>query len=382
MRVLILGGDGYLGWATAMHLSARGHSVTAVDNGLRRRLCREIGAAPLVEVPALAERADLWRAASGHAVETLQGDVCDYEFLTGVFRDFQPDALVHYAEQPSAPFSMDGRERAAVTLQNNLMSTLNVAFAVRDISPKCHIVKLGTMGEYGTPNIDIEEGYLEVAHKGRSHKFLYPKTPGSIYHLTKVQDSDLLYFATRIWRLAITDLNQGPVYGLETPELAADERLAPHFNYDDVFGTVLNRFVVQAVAGFPLTVYGAGRQTRGYLNIVDTMQCVELALAQPAQPGEFRVLNQFTETFAVTDLAEKVRAAGRQTGLDVAIKSIENPRVEAEEHYYNPANTGLLELGLQPHPLTGDVLAGMIGYVQRHANTIDQAQMLPRVRWR
>lgn len=382
MNILILGGDGYLGWATSMYLSARGHRVLAVDNYLRRGSCRALNVEPLINVPNLHRRAELWHAASGRSVEVAIGDVTDYEFLARTFREFQPDAVVHYAEISSAPFSMMSRDKAAVTVQNNLMATLNVVFAIRSLRPDCHLVKLGTMGEYGTPDIDIEEGYLEVRHNGRAHTFLYPKTPGSIYHLTKVEDSDLLYFATRIWDLAVTDLNQGPVYGIETSELDADERLAPLFAYDDIFGTVLNRFVVQAVAGLPLTVYGKGGQTRGYLNIIDTLQCVELALTQPADKGQFRVLNQFTEVFTINDLATRVARAGNAMGLNVKIKSIPNPRREMEQHYYNPKNTGLIELGLKPHLMTDEVLAGMLEYVQRHRKAIRTDCMLPRVNWR
>ncbi len=382
MNILILGGDGYLGWATAMHLSARGHEVSVVDNYLRRTICRELDRDPLVDVPKLDERAKIWKVASGHKINVEIGDITDYEFLTKVFKETAPDVVVHYAEQPSAPYSMMGRDRAASTVSNNLITTLNVAFAIRDLAPKCHLVKLGTMGEYGTPNIDIEEGYLDVVHNGRKDTFLFPKLPGSIYHLTKVQDSDMLYFSTRIWDLAITDLNQGPVYGIETDELAADERLAPIFNYDDVFGTVLNRFVVQAVCGVPLTVYGKGGQVRGYLNIRDTLQCVELAVNNPAQAGEFRVLNQFTETFSVNDLAAHVKKVGDEMDFGVSIKSIENPRRELEEHYYNPKNTGLLELGLKPHFLTDEVIAGMLEYVGRHSGRINKERIMPEVGWR
>ncbi|MGB8274935.1 MAG: NAD-dependent epimerase/dehydratase family protein [Alphaproteobacteria bacterium] len=381
MNILVLGADGYLGWATCMYLSKRGHSVTAVDNYLRRTAARWLDAEPLIDVPNLHRRAELWREASGREVTVAVGDVTDYRFLSEVFRDGAFDAVVHYAEIPSAPFSMMSRDAAARTIDNNLMSTLNVVFAVRDLAPGCQIVKLGTMGEYGTPNIDIEEGYLEVRHKGRAHTFLYPKTPGSIYHLTKVQDSDLLYFAARVWNLAITDLNQGPVYGIETGEMGGDERLAPLFAYDDIFGTVLNRFVVQAVAGHPLTVYGKGGQTRGYLNILDTLQCVELAITKPARKGEFRVLNQFTEVFTVNELADHVARVGNGMKLDVKIAQVPNPRREAEEHYYNPRNTALKELGLKPHPLTDDVVAGMIAYVRRHRDSIRREYIPPRVKW-
>jgi UDP-sulfoquinovose synthase len=382
MRTLILGGDGYLGWPTAMYLSRRGHEVAVVDNYFRRRACTELNCEPLLPVPNLHQRAELWMALSGKKIRVFIGDACDYQLLSRVFRDFAPDGVVHYAEQPSAPYSMMGREAAVFTITNNLVSTCNLIHAVAEFNPDCHIVKLGTMGVYGTPNIDIEEGYLEVEHKGRRHTFLYPKAPGSLYHLTKAQDGDMLYFYCRMWDIRVTDLNQGPVYGLLTEEAEADERLLPIFNYDDIFGTVLNRFIVQAVAGFPLTVYGNGGQTRGYLDIKDTMACVELALLNPADRGQYRVFNQFVETFSVNDLADKVREAGAAIGLEVKINKIPNPRREAEEHYYNPAHTGLLDLGLEPHYLTPEVLGGMLEVVRKHKDQIDKKLIYPGVQWR
>jgi len=381
MRALILGGDGYLGWATAMYLSRRGHEVAVVDNYFRRRACTELNCEPLLAVPNLHQRAELWQAISGKKIKVFIGDVCDYQFLSRVFGDFGPEGVVHYAEQPSAPYSMMGREAALLTITNNLISTCNLIHAVAEFNPDCHIVKLGTMGVYGTPNIDIEEGYLEVEHKGRKHKFLYPKAPGSLYHLTKAQDGDMLYFYCRMWDIRVTDLNQGPVYGVQTEESAQDDRLTPIFNYDDIFGTVLNRFIVQAVAGFPLTVYGNGGQTRGYLNIKDTMACVELALLHPADQGQYRVFNQFVETFSVNDLAEKVQEGGKELGLEVKINKIPNPRREAEEHYYNPTHTGLLSLGLDPHYLTSEVLGGMLSFVENHRGRIIKDYILPKVKW-
>jgi UDP-sulfoquinovose synthase len=382
MRVLILGGDGYLGWATAMSLSSRGFDVAVVDNYFRRRACMELNRVPLYPLPNLHQRAALWKSLSGYDIDVHVGDVCDYPFLLSVFEDFAPDAVVHYAEQPAAPYSMMGHREAIFTITNNLVSTANLVHAVQEHNPACHIVKLGTMGVYGTPNIDIEEGYLEVEHKGRKHTFLYPKAPGSLYHLTKVQDGDLLYFYCRMWDIRVTDLNQGPVYGLATAASRQDPRLLPIFNYDDIFGTVLNRFLVQAVADVPLTVYGKGGQTRGYLNIIDTISCVELAIRQPASPGQYRVFNQFVETFSVNELAARVQAAGKNLGLAVQIKSIPNPRREAEEHYYNPAHTGLLSLGLQPHYLTDDVLTEMLQIILSYKNDINKTLIYPDVQWK
>lgn len=382
MRVLILGGDGYLGWPTAMYLSLKGHEVGVVDNYFRRRACRALNLEPLWPVPPLPRRAELWQALSGRPLKVFLGDVCDYAFLSRAFQEFSPEAVVHYAEQPSAPYSMLSRETAVFTLTNNLVSTLNLVYAVAQLAPECHLVKLGTMGVYGTPDIDIEEGYLEVEHKGRKHTFLYPKTPGSLYHLTKAQDGDLLYFYCRTWGIRVTDLNQGPVYGLEAVPGITDDNLAPIFNYDDIFGTVLNRFLVQAVAGIPLTVYGKGGQTRGYLNLKDTLACVELALLNPASPGQYRVFNQFVETFTVLELAAKVREAARELGLDVRINHLPNPRQEAEEHYYQPANTSLLSLGLKPHYLTAEVLVDMLSLILKNRERIRTHHILPRVNWR
>jgi UDP-sulfoquinovose synthase len=381
MKILILGGDGYLGWPTAMQLSAKGHDVAVVDNYLRRRLCMEENVPPLFDVPNLNERTDYWYSISGVRVSIFIGDLSKWNFVETVFRNFTPEAIVHYAEQPAAPYSMLNRQTATLTLQNNLSVTANVIFAVREFCPNAHIVKLGTMGEYGTPNIDIEEGWLEVAHNGRTQKFLYPRQASSLYHTTKIMDTDLLWFYVRMWDIRVTDLMQGPVYGLFTDETKVNEQLLPFFNYDELFGTVLNRFVVQAIAGYPLTVFGKGEQTRGYLNIRDTLNCVQLSIENPAKKGEFRIFNQFTETFSVNELANRVQRVGNGLGLNVKIKPIENPRKEAEEHYYNPKHTGLLELGLEPNYLTDEVLAEMMEFVLKHKNKVKKNQIYRKVKW-
>jgi len=382
MRVLILGGDGYLGWPTAMAFRRAGHEVCAVDNYLRRRIAGETNSDALMSNPLLPERAALFERLTGLKIEVAIGDCCDRGFLSGVVQKFAPEAIVHYAEQPSAPYSMIGYDEARATLSNNLTATFNVVWAVLEHARDCHIIKLGTMGEYGTPNIDIEEGWIEIAHKGRSDKFLYPRQAGSLYHTTKVLDTDLLWFYVRIYGLRVTDLMQGPVYGLSTDEADLDPQLMPNFHYDDIFGTVVNRFLVQAAAQVPLTVYGKGGQTRGYLNIRDTLQCIALAAAHPPARGELRILNQFTETFSVNQLAERVARVGNGMGLAVAVESIDNPRKELEEHYYNPVHRGLAELGLKPHLMTDDVVAAMLGEVLRHRNRIVVERIRPRVRWR
>ncbi|NOZ69374.1 MAG: NAD-dependent epimerase/dehydratase family protein [Deferribacteres bacterium] len=381
MKVLILGGDGYLGWPTALYFSGRGHQVTVVDNYFRRNASMELDCEPLLPTPNLVQRAGIWGEATGRRIEVFIGDITNYEFLLSVFRRSEPETVIHYAEQPSAPYSMINRDKAAFTVQNNLISTLNIVYAVKEIVPDCHIIKLGTMGEYGTPNIDIEEGWIEIAYNGRKDKFLFPRQAGSLYHTTKIQDTDLLWFYIRTWGLRATDLMQGPVYGIFTDETRTDDRLTPNFHYDEVFGTVLNRFIVQALAGYPLTVYGRGGQTRGYLNLMDTMQCVYLAATKPAGQGELRIFNQVTEVFSVNELAEKVQAVGSKLGYDVKIDNIENPRKEEEEHYYNPKYTGLIELGLKPHYLTDDVLEDMFRAVEKYKDNINVNAIFKGIKW-
>jgi UDP-sulfoquinovose synthase len=382
MHILILGGDGYLGWPTALRLSHRGHEVHVVDNGLRRRLHAEAGTDSLTPIAPLPERLAAWRERTATEIGSTEGDLMDPTVVEGVFRAFEPDAVVHFGEMPSAPFSMKGREQAVFTQTNNVVGTLNVLYAIRDIAPDCHLVKLGTMGEYGTPNIDIEEGFIEIRHNGRSDYLPFPKMPGSMYHLSKVHDSHNIHFASRVWGLRATDLNQGVVYGIRTEETALDDRLFTRFDYDDVFGTALNRFCLQAVIGHPLTVYGKGGQTRGYLNIEDTLRCVELALLHPPEAGEYRVFNQFTERFSVWQLAELVQKAGAEVGMDVDVSPLDNPRVEMEEHYYNPTHTKLLDLGLRPHLLNETLIESMFSVIERFRDRAIVDHILPRDRWR
>lgn len=382
MRILILGGDGYLGWPTALYFSNRGHEVAVIDNNTRRTMHIERGTDSLTPILPLGDRIRAWQEVSGKQIQEHQFDINDYRHLSKVFVDFRPEAIVHYGEIPSAPYSMIDRDHAVFVQQNNVLNTLNVLWAMREHAPDAHLIKLGTMGEYGTPNIDIEEGYIEIEHKGRKDTMLFPKQPGSFYHLTKVHDSNNMHFACRMWGLRATDLNQGVVYGMETDETALDSRLVTRFDYDEVFGTALNRFVVQAVIGHPLTVYGGGKQTRGYLNIRDTLQCVDLASQNPAPPGEMRIYNQFTETFSVNDLAETVQEAGQHLGYEVQVNHLENPRIEAEEHYFNPTHSKLLELGLEPRLLSDELVETMIHKVKRYEDRINERSIDPHVKWR
>jgi UDP-sulfoquinovose synthase len=381
MRILILGGDGYLGWATAMHFSQRGHEIALVDNFLRRRLHLERGTDSLTPIRSLHERVQAWRELTGKHMALYIGDLTNWEFTAHVFREFRPEAIVHYGQIPSAPYSMISVQTATFTHVNNVIGNLHVLYAMRDYTPDAHLIKLGTMGEYGQPNIDIEEGYIEIEHKGRKDRLPFPKMPGSMYHLTKVHDSHNIHFACRVWNLRATDLNQGVVYGIDTDESVLDPRLINRFDYDEAFGTALNRFCVQAVIGIPLTVYGSGGQTRGYLNIRDTLACVELTALNPAEAGEFRVFNQFTEQFSVLELAYAVQRAARELGIQVEVGHYENPRVEKEEHYYNAVHTRLLDLGLQPHYLSEELVESMIKRIAQYKDRVIMDAIVPRIRW-
>jgi UDP-sulfoquinovose synthase len=382
MKIGVLGGDGYCGWATALHLSRQGHAVAIVDNFVRRQWDHELGVQTLTPIATLPERLRAWKETAGYSIEFYPGDLTDYEFVSEFIRDFEPEAIVHFAEQRSAPFSMIDRKHAVGTQVNNVVGTLNLLFALKEFEPDCHLIKLGTMGEYGTPNIDIEEGYITIEHNGRKDVLPFPKQPGSFYHLSKVHDSHNIMFACRIWGLRATDLNQGVVYGTVTPETELHEALVNRFDYDEVFGTVLNRFCAQAASGHPLTVYGKGGQTRGFLDIRDTVKCIEIACLNPAARGECRVYNQFTEQFSVLDLAELVRTAATELGLHVEVEHLPDPRVEFEQHYYNAKHSKLIDLGLEPHFLSDALLDSLVNIAVQYRDRIDQSMFLPRVNWR
>jgi UDP-sulfoquinovose synthase len=382
MKILVLGGDGYLGWPQAMHLSERGHEVHVVDNFLRRRFDVEHSLDSLVPISSLHRRVARWRTETGHSIGLNIIDATDFGALSRVFADVQPDAVVHFGEQRSAPFSMIDRAHAVLTQTNNVVGTLNVLYAIAEHVPDCHLVKLGTMGEYGTPDIDIEEGFLEVRHNGRSDRLPFPKQPGSFYHLSKVHDSHNIMFACRTWGIRATDLHQGIVYGATTPQAARHPELATRLDYDHVYGTALNRFCVQAAIGEPISIYGRGGQARGWIDIRDTVRCVELAIDHPVPRGEYRVINQITEQFRIGDIADRVRAVAKDRGLDVEIATVPNPRVEAEDHYYNVVHTTLPDLGLEPHPLDDSVVDELLTTAQRHLDRIDPTVIEPRIDWR
>jgi UDP-sulfoquinovose synthase len=378
MQILVLGGDGYLGWPTALHLSALGHDVAVNDNFARRGYDEEMGVESLVPIATLEERVSAWTEVSGKQIKSYVGDLCDPAFVHQMIRDFQPDTIVHFAEQRAAPYSMISQAHAVYTQTNNVVGNLHGMYAIADIDRDIHLVKLGTMGEYGQPNIDIEEGWIEIEHKGRKDRMIYPKRPGSFYHCSKVHDSVNLEFGCRIWGMRVTDLNQGVVYGAETEQTKLDPRLATRFDYDAVFGTVLNRFIIQAVLGLPLSVYGNGSQTRGMINIVDTVECIRIASETPADRGEFRVFNQMTESKSINQIAETV--ANEFPG-DAKIEHVDNPRVEIYDHYYNVVHTALEGLGLQPTLLSMALIDHMFEVVERHRDRVDLAAVGPTVKW-
>lgn len=385
MRIVIAGGDGFCGWPTALYLSKLGHEVAIVDNFVRRAIDEELHSGSVTPILPLDERVRTWREVSpNHAeIKTYVGDLNDYDFLEGVFREFEPEAFVHFAEQRSAPYSMIDRQHAIYTQSNNVLGTLNVLWAIKELAPDCHLVKLGTMGEYGTPNIDIEEGYLTVEHKGRTDTFLYPKTPGSFYHLTKVHDTNNIYFACRVWGIRATDLNQGVVYNVATPETDLDPALSNRFDYDGIYGTALNRFIVQAAIGHPLTVYGRGGQTRGYIDILDTVRCIQLACESPAEAGKLRIMNQITQWFSVNQLAETVKRVGDSMGLDVVIDHLDNPRVERDDdHYFKAVHTALPALGLEPHLLDDATVASLIERARANADRVNPALICNSSHWK
>ena len=381
MKILILGGDGYLGWPTAMYLSNRGYEVLIVDDYSRKKIANDTNSQALIEGENMYERCEIFRHYYGKRINFKEQDLKDFDQFELIFKDFMPDTVVHYAEQPSAPLSMMNFDMASYTLNNNLNVTFNLIWSVIKNKKKCHIVKLGTMGEYGTPDIDIEEGWLEINHKNRSDKFLFPRQASSLYHTTKILDTDLLWFYVRSNKLIVTDLMQGPVYGILTSESIKSTKLFPNFHYDSIFGTVINRFLVQAIINHPLTVYGGGTQIRGYLNINDTLKCIELAIKNPPKPGVLDIKNQITETFSVNEIAEIVKNAANEEGLDSTIKKIENPRFEKEKHYYNPTYSSFKKLGLKSSKFDKDFCRNFIRSILPFKKNIDTTKIIPEIKW-
>jgi UDP-sulfoquinovose synthase len=384
MRIFIAGVDGYLGWALAQHLVKRGHEVAGMDCYLRRDWVAEMGSQSATPIARMTERLEAFRENHGSNLQFTRADLTDYEQVLNAFRHFQPEAIVHLAEMPSAPYSMIDVKHAVFTHTNNLVGTLNILYAMREACPQAHLLKLGTMGEYGTPNVDIPEGFFEIEYRGRKDRLPFPRQPGSMYHLTKVHDSNNVHFACRMWGLRSTDIMQGVVFGTRIDAMGGDdERLLTRFDFDQAFGTAINRFCAQAVVGLPITPYGAGKQRRGFLPLRDSIQCFTLSLENPPAAGEYRVFNQFEETYTITELAQKVHGAATRLNIKSEIRHLENPRKEMEEHYFKPDHQKLLDLGYKPtHDMEAEVevaLRDLMKYSDRIRAR--RESLLPDIRW-
>lgn len=383
MRVFIAGVDGYLGWSLANYLAARGHEVGGADIFYRRKWVEEMGSWSAIPIRPMKERLSAFKERYGRDLVFWEGDLREYGFVEAALRKFQPDAVVHLGECPSAAYSMIDVHHAVFVQTNNITGTFNLLFAMRDIRPQAHLVKLGTMGEYGTPNVDIPEGFFEVEYRGRRDRMVFPRNAGSWYHWSKVHGSNNVMFACKIWNLRATDVMQGVVFGTRFDDGDIDERLMTRLDFDQAFGTSVNRFCCQAVIGHPLTPFGKGHQRRGFLPLGDSMQCLTLALEHPAREGEYRVMNQFEEVHDITELALRVQKVAGELGLDVPVRNLENPRIELEEHYYHPDHQRLLDLG---YTATRDVEAEMRVMLEdllRYRERIEakRDQLIPDVQW-
>ena len=382
MRTLVLGMDGYIGWSLSMHLAKRGHTVSGVDNLSRRDNVESVGSQSAIPILEMEERIRTFKRIHGEDLAFFRGDLLDYDFLADVIKQTRPDSIVHLAEQPSAPFSMIDREHAIYSQHNNVEGTLNVLYAMKDIVPDCHLVKLGTMGEYGTPNIDIPEGFFEIEYRGRKDILPFPKQPHSMYHLSKVHDTANTMFACRVWKLCSTDIMQGVVYGTRTDEMM-DDSLMTRFDFDESFGTVINRYCAEAVIGLPLTPYGQGKQKRGFIDLVDSIQCLTIAIENPAARGEYRVFNQLDEVYSIGELAEKVAKVANKLGMEAKIQNVENPRTEKAEHYYKVDNENLKKLGFKPTRTLEETAEIMLKDLSKHKDRILEKSeaILPKTKW-
>jgi UDP-sulfoquinovose synthase len=383
MRIFIAGIDGYLGWSLAQHLAARSHEVAGADAFFRRQWVEEMGSWSALPIFSMRERLEAFTDRFGKELRFWEGDLREYSLVEQIFKEFQPEAIVHFGECPSAPYSMVDVQHTTFVQVNNIVTTLNLLYAMRDIRPEAHLLKLGTMGEYGTPNVEIPEGFFEVEYRGRRDLMPFPRQAGSWYHWSKVHGSNSIMFACKIWNLRATDVMQGVVFGTRITGMENDERLLTRLDFDQAFGTAINRFCCQAVIGHELTPYGRGHQKRGFLPLRDSMQCLTLALETPPQAGEYRVFNQFEEVYDITELALKVKKVARDLGLSVEVQNLENPREEMEEHYYKPDHQHLFDLGYQPTHNVEAEMQIMLQDLLRHRDRIEAKRdaLIPDVRW-
>ncbi len=383
MRVLIAGIDGYLGWTLAQYLTEHGHEIGGIDCYYRRDWVAEMGSQSATPISRMTERLQAYTEKFGKNIVFRRGDLCDYNTCLDLMRSFKPECVVHLAEMPSAPYSMIDVHHAVFTQTNNIMGTLNLLFAMRDECPNAHLLKLGTMGEYGTPNVDIPEGFFEIEYRGRKERMMFPRKAGSWYHQTKVHDTNNVEMACRLWGLRSTDIMQGVVYGTRIDTMGDDERLLTRFDFDQSFGTAINRFCAQAVVGLPITPFGKGHQKRGFLCLRDSMQCFTIAIENPPEAGEYRVFNQFEEVYDITELAKKVKKTAAKLGINAEIRNLTNPRQEEEDHYYNPDHQHLLDLGYQPTSDMENELRIVLADLLKHKDRIASRShaLLPDIRW-
>ncbi|AWR97524.1 NAD-dependent epimerase/dehydratase family protein [Acidianus sulfidivorans JP7] len=384
MKVLILGIDGYLGWALALRLISRNHEVIGIDNLATRKAVEEIGSDSAFPLPNPENRVAEVKKHLGGNITFYVGDVTNKDFLFDIIKRNRPDVVVHFAEQRSAPYSMKDLDHAKYTLQNNLNGTLNLIYSIKEIDPSIHILKMGTMGEFGTPNFDIpESAFVNAIVNGKEDRIFTPRWGGSIYHFSKIFDSYLLAYYNQLYGLTITDIMQGPVYGTKIPEMTS-ETLRTRFDFDESFGTVVNRFCVEAVLGLPLTPYGKGGQTRGFISLEDSVEALRTLIENPPRQGEYRVVNQFMEVRSVNEIANMVKDAGDELGLKVSIEHVKNPRVEAEEHYYNPEKRILEQLGFKPKRVMKDEIKIMIKDLIPYKERLERFKhvILPKTTWR
>ena len=381
-KVLITGIDGYSGWPLALHLLARGHEVVGIDNFVTRKRVREVGSWSATPIPSFARRQAAVKQLLGKEIGFHRGDLANFEFVRQVLETERPETIVHLAEQRSAPYSMIDVRHAVDTQVGNLAGTLHLLYAMREVAPSAHLVKMGTMGEYGTPNVDIPEGFFEIEYRGRQDRLPFPRQAGSWYHWSKVFDSGDVMFASRIWNLRATDVMQGVIYGIRTPEIT-DDRLFTRFDFDETWGTALNRFIAQAVLGLPITPYGRGDQRRGFLALEDSMQSLRIAIEQPAAPGEYRVLNQFDAAYSVNELAEVAARVAAEFGLRPTIEHPPNPRTEAEQHYYHPIHDRLAALGYRRTRELEDVVREIFRDLRRFRRRLEARRhvVMPAVQW-
>ena len=370
MKILICGMDGYIGWPLTLRLLALGNEVYGIDNFARRKNVEEIDSWSAIPILPMEKRIKNLKNEYHDKINFFEGDLLDPKFTNDVLKKIQPDAIVHLAEQPSAPYSMIDQDHTVYTQQNNVIGTLNLLHAIKQFSPAAHLIKLGTMGEYGTPDIDIAEGFFDIEFRGKKTTIPFPRLAGSWYHWTKVHDSNNIMFACKLWELRSTDIMQGVVYGTRTSEIT-EEKDHTRFDFDEVFGTAINRFCAQAVIGYPLTVYGKGKQIRGFLALTDSIQCICLLLNNPPDKGEYRVVNQFDEQYRIDELAQRIQKLGNKHGLQVTIKQFENPRLEMEEHYYKADHEKLKKMGFKQTTHIDDELTGMIDDLTTHIERIE-----------